>query len=64
MKLDQKSEIEKAVEYSRASAALEGIRESEYLREINKLLISGKISIDEAIQKTRERYGLDTRSDP
>ena len=59
MKLDKKSEIEKAVAYSRASAALEGIRESEYLKEINKLLISGKISIDKAIQTTRERYGLE-----
>lgn len=60
--MHRENEIERAVAYSRASAALEGGGETEYTKTLNGDLLSGKITIEEAIRKTREKYGLEQPS--
>lgn len=59
MRINRETEIERAVAYSRATASLEGIRETEYSKNLNSELLAGKITIEEAIRKTREKYGLE-----
>ena len=47
-----------AVRYARATSALEGIRPTELLLELQARFLSGEITIEESIIEARRHYGL------
>lgn len=46
MKNHSLDEIRKVVKFARASAALEGIVETYYVRDLNKNIVTGKMTIE------------------
>jgi len=58
MKSTAQNKMAKAIKTARASGALDGVIESDFTREVNKQLIAGDLTLDEAIRAARARYGL------
>jgi hypothetical protein len=54
----EKAKRQKVVVLTRASLALSGIKESPYMAELNRRFVDGEISIEEAIERVRAKYGL------
>ena len=48
----------KAVRYARATCALEGMKQSATTKELTKRIVSGEITIDDAISQARAVYGM------
>lgn len=62
MNIDHKNSVERrrqAVNEERGSAALEGIKETPLMRSLTEKYISGEMTIQQAIKKTREYYDLE-----
>lgn len=48
-----------AVREERGSAALEGIKETPLMRSLTEKYVSGQLTIEQALKKTREYYDLE-----
>ncbi|MBH2035338.1 MAG: antitoxin VbhA family protein [Pseudomonadales bacterium] len=53
-----------AVRYARATSALEGIRPTELLLELQTRFLAGEITIEESIAEARRHYGLPDLPEP